>query len=554
MKQYVPFKSVYKYQTFTKADSGSSGSQVHHPSWGRREHDILPHKPDIKQQPYMCPESASSNREIHHPGSRRRENDIQLHKPDIKQEPSTCIGDNFGLKTHILKMIITDLQTPRLVEEDGFHHFMTALNPSTDAALSASAIRQELVNMYDISKRNVRKAVINAKDSVLSAELWISSKEESYLTVTCHFIDKKWELKSYTLDTAQLLGEHTPENVHQQLWRISSEWEILEKIQVVVVNVDGMKKANRNPNWTYIPCFSHTLNKVIREVMQSPDWRYLLKKCRHIVQFFHQKNEASWCHQLAQSSCVDWLSTLNMVKNICEQWPSFSQVSNYKHADHLWLNENERMLLKNIKKALTAIKDVTEMIGTCGYVSVSNIIPLLDKLQSSLRRLIQQENKVALRLSERCKHHFGNINQNVWFTVSTALDPRFKSSVLKTDGGEKVKTKIKEEMCKQASGATSSSYHRNVLGEMDYEDSILQYATEGDISATQNLLQYWAAKNTSKDLAMVAHKYLSVISTAIPIEQMKHEDKSQIIFNRRKCLELEDINMMLFLNGNQQKI
>lgn len=447
------------------------------------------------------------------------------------------------MKTRILGMIVTDLQTPNLVEENGFHHLIKALNPSADATLSASAIRQELVNIYDITKSKVKEEVINAKYPVLSAELWNSSKEESYLTVTCHFIDKKWELKSYTLDTAQLLGEHTAENVHQQLWRISTGWKIMEKIQVVVINVDGMKKANAKSNWTYIPCFSHTLNKVIREVIDSADWRYLLKKCRHIVQYFYQGNEASWCHQLAQSSCVDWLSTHNMVKKICEQWPHFSHVPSYMQEDNLWLNENERKLLENMKSAFTVVKDVTEAIGKCGYVSVSNIIPLLDKLQLRLQRLKWQENKVALRLIERCKHHFGNINQNDWFTVSTALDPRFKSSVLKADGGEKVKAKIKEEMCKRASGT-----------KVDYEDLILQYTTEGDISANQDLLQYWMTKNKSKDLAMVAHKYLSVISTAVPIERMMLETKSQIIFNRRKCLELKDINMMLFLNGNYQKL
>lgn len=445
------------------------------------------------------------------------------------------LGDNSDLKTHLLKMIVKDLQTPRLVEDDGFRNLIKALNPSTDAALSSSAIRQELVNMYDIVKKKVKTDVINAKDPVLSADLWMPSKEESYLTVTCHFIDKKWKLKSYTLDTAQLLGEHTPETVHRQLGRISTEWGLMGKVQVVIVNVDKMKKVKPNSYWTYIPCFSHTLNKVIREVVDNPDWRYLMRKCRLIVQFFHQGKED---YQLAQSSCIEWLSTLNMITKICDKWPHFSKVSSYKYEDDLWLNENERTLLENMKKTLMMVKDLIEKIGKYGYVSVSNIIPLLDKLQSSLQSL---DNKVAVRLHEKCKHHFENIYLNNWFTVSTALDPRFKSSVLKTDKRVQVKTKIKEEMCKQESGA-----------KMDYEDVVLQYATEGNIPQNLNLLQYWAAKNKSEVLAAVAHKYLSVISTAIPIERMMNENKSQVIFSRRKCLELKDINMMLFLNGNDQ--
>ncbi|XP_047672898.1 E3 SUMO-protein ligase ZBED1 isoform X2 [Tachysurus fulvidraco] len=468
-----------------------------------------------------------------------------------KDHTFTKAGEHFDLKKHLLEMIVTDLQTPTFIEEYGYRRFMNALNPSAYLALSASEMRKELVNMYVSTKKKVMDAVRTAKDPVLSAELWISSKEESYLTVTCHFIDNKWKLKSYTLDTAQLLGEHTPENVYRQLWRISEEWEITKKIQVVVNNVDGMKKVSQHLNWTYIPCFSHTLNKVILEVVASPDWRYLLKKCRHIVQFFHQENEALWSDHLAQSSCVDWLSTLNMVETICKQWPKFSQLSSYKQADKLWLNENERKLLENITKALTVVKDVTWEIGTRGYVQISNIIPLLVKLNLRIQRLRQQGNSVALRLIEKCHHHFGNINKNIWFIVSTALDPRFKSSVLKNEE-EIVKTKIKEEMCKLASAVMSNDCQRNISGKVNYEDLFLQYAIEGDVSATP--LQYWGAMSKSNDMSMVAHKYLSVISTAIPIERMIHEDKSRFLFNRRKCLEPKDINMMLFLNGNHQKI
>ncbi|XP_046708940.1 E3 SUMO-protein ligase ZBED1 isoform X2 [Silurus meridionalis] len=513
-------KRVYKNQTFTKAETEISSRQFHHSVWRKTEQHHLPYRPDTGV--IRGPQYPGS-------GDKKRVKDIQLKKPEFK-------GHNFDLKTHVLEMIVMDLQTPSLVKEKGFHSFISALHPSIDAALSASAIRNELVKVYDFTKKRVKKAVINAKDPVLSAEVWISNKVESYLTVKCHFIDEKWEMKSYTLDTAQLLGEDTAENIHIQLLRISAEWEIREKIQVVIVNL-GMKKVNQNSNWTYIPCFSHTLNKVIQEVFTNPDWRYLPKKCRRIVQFFHHEHEASWGHRLAQSDCLDWLSTLNMVKKIWEQWPSISQVSNYSPTSNLWLNEKERKLLENMVKVLTVVKDVIWTIGTCGYVSVSNIIPIIDKLQSSLRGLIRQDNKVALRISDICNHHFGSIRQNAWFTLSTALDPRFKSSILIDDEGEKVQTKIKDEMSKHPSGATSS------------EDLVLQYALE---EGEENPLQYWAAKKKSKNLAMVAHKYLSVISTVIPVEQMK--DQSQIISNRRKCLELDDINMMLFLNGNYKKI
>ncbi|XP_060745631.1 E3 SUMO-protein ligase ZBED1-like [Tachysurus vachellii] len=407
----LSFRRVYKDHTFTKAESGSR--QLHDPDWRRKEYEFRPDKALSDKEPNMRLERShhpytnkqlsfrhvykdhtftkaeSGSRQLHDPDRRRKEYEFRPDKALSVKQPNMRLGEHFDLKKHLLEMIVTDLQTPTLVEEHGYRRFMNALNPSAYPALSASEMRKELVNMYVSTKRKVMDAIRTAIYPVLSAELWISSKEESYLTVTCHFIDNKWELKSYTLDTAQLLGEHTPENVHRQLWRISAEWEITEKIQVVVINVDGMQKVFQNSNWTYIPCFSHTLNKVILEVVASPDWRYLLKKWRHIVQFFHQKNEASWSDRLAQSSCVDWLSTLNMVETICKQWQNFSQLCSYKQVDNLWLNTNERELLENLTKTLTVVKDVTLEIGTCGYVQISNIIPLLVKLQFNLEKLIR---------------------------------------------------------------------------------------------------------------------------------------------------------------------
>ncbi|KAK3529483.1 hypothetical protein QTP70_031721 [Hemibagrus guttatus] len=44
----------------------------------------------------------------------------------------TEAGVNIDSTKHLLKMIVTDLQTPRLVEEYGFRHFMKALNPIID--------------------------------------------------------------------------------------------------------------------------------------------------------------------------------------------------------------------------------------------------------------------------------------------------------------------------------------------------------------------------------------------------------------------------------------
>ncbi|KAG9267441.1 zinc finger BED domain-containing protein 1-like [Astyanax mexicanus] len=490
----------------------------------------------------------------HYHASQRREHDRHPYtRPsNIRQQsilPYT--GSQTNVRKHVLNMIVRDLHPLSLVEDEGFQRLVKILHPHTDIFLSASLIREDLLNMHEEIRVKVQQEVSRAKDLVLSAEVWSSSDEASYLTVTCHFISLEWELKSYMLETVHLIGDHTPENVHQQLRRISYEWEIMEKVQVVVTNKDGMKRAKPEVRWTYMPCFGETLNKVFREAMNNSDWRDLLKKCRRIAAFFQQKTSISRNVQLTQSTGVDWLPVLTMLSNIYDQWPSIFKEFMAKQVENICLNEKERDMLNRAVNALNVIRDTVEKMGYSGYSSISNIIPLRDELQKGLGKLIQAKNNVAQRLSERCDHHIGGIRQNHWFTHSTALDPQFKSIVLQNgeDEGETIKAQLKDKMRYNRGGGHG--------GEMSFfEDQILhKYTAEPDwMLKSQNPLQFWATKEEYKQLSKLAHKYLTVVSTAVPLERITQPEKSQLFLNRRNCLELENISMMLFLNSNQDKI
>ncbi len=123
------------------------------------------------------------------------------------------------------------------------HHLTRTLQPSLDVQLSASWIRNELQNLYRQKRVEVQNAVNNTSNLALSAELWSSSEKVFYLTVSCHLISENWKLKSYVLDTAHLLTKHTAENAVEHLLRISNEWNVTEKSQIVVTNIDGIKKT-----------------------------------------------------------------------------------------------------------------------------------------------------------------------------------------------------------------------------------------------------------------------------------------------------------------------
>lgn len=451
-----------------------------------------------------------------------------------------------------MNIIIKDLQPLSSVTR---HHLTGTLQSSLDVQLSASWTRNELQNLYRQKRVEVQNAVNNTSNLTLSAELWSSSEKMFYLTVSCHLISENWKLKSYVLDTAHLLTKHTAENAVEHLLRISNEWNVTEKIQIVVTNIDGIKKAHNNGcRWTYIPCFAHTLDRVFRETIQETDCESLLRKCQQIVAFFHQSDKASqnlqkYCaslnlrqSQLTQSCGLKWLTTLHMLKNISEQWEAIFKVFVDTRVDDLCLNETERKIIENIVAVLDILKNTTEEVGSRGFSPISNIIPLVQKLQERLRNQWKVENRIAKKMSEMCDHHIGNIKKNLWFRVSTALDPRYKTSVLQDYDIEDITAEIRKQIREDTHTAVHCSH------DTESEDSVFQKYWKTSISV--NALEFWKSNEEFKKLTMVARKYLTVVSTAIPVERVHQLQESQLV-DRRNCLEPENVNMILFLNSNQ---
>uniref|UniRef100_A0A9J8C5S5 Si:ch211-152f22.4 n=1 Tax=Cyprinus carpio carpio TaxID=630221 RepID=A0A9J8C5S5_CYPCA len=456
-------------------------------------------------------------------------------------------GSNF--KT-VLNIIIKDLQPLSSVKR---HYLTRTLQSSLDVQLSASCIRNELQNLYKHKRVEVQKAVNDASNLALSAELWSSSEKVFYLTVSCHLIGEDWNLKSYVLDTAHLLTKHTAENAVEHLLRISNEWNVTEKTQIVVTNIDGIKKAQKSGcRWTYIPCFAHTLDRVFRETIQRTDCESLLRKCQRIVAFFHQSDKASqhlqqYCaslnlsqSELTQSCGLNWLTTLHMLKNILEQWQAIFKVFVDRRVEDLCLSENERKIMENIVAVLNILKDVTKEIGSHGFSPISKIIPHVQKLQEMLRNDWMARNDIAKILSEICDYHIGNIKKNLWFRVSTALDPGYKTSVLQDSDIEDITAEIR----KQIRGSAEHCSH-----DTESEESVFQkYCKITNISG--NALEFWKSNKEFKKLVTVARKHLTVVSTAIPVERVHQLQESQLV-DRRNCLEPENVNMILFLNSNQ---
>lgn len=465
-------------------------------------------------------------------------------------------------------MLVTDLLPLTTVKDTGFRAFSRALNPTFDPPSSTLWVRTELQSVYECIKAEVLKALESVREVALTADMWTYASDGVYLTVSCHFIDRYWKRRSYVLETVPLDKEKDAGRVAEQLLKTANKWGITTKVKVVVSNIvsrGSMTESCEAKGWTHVRCFVCTLDVVFREALAlldkklSRDTSPLLRKCRAVVRFFQQDRDAQRqlrANQeqlklsplrLVQAAQEDvWQDVATMLQRLAEQRDAINMVLLQRIKEDLWLNERDAEQINTMLAALQPLRDMAkEMMASDGYESLSNIIPLLTRLQEAMARLSENGNQVARALADVFVRHFSHAGDHRWMALSTALDPRFKDIMQFSSRAQAIEHKLQAEL-----KALLPSKDTNEFGTWgDEVDTILQ-EYKSTMARDQNPLDFWRLPRRLKKLSPIAHKYLTVVSTAVPLQRAFNPDISRKFHHSRCHLEPENVNLMMFLNGH----
>lgn len=63
-----------------------------------------------------------------------------------------------------------------------------------------------------------------------TVDAWTSKNQLPFLGISVHWINKKWELQSLTLDFCLLSGQHSGENLAQQFLKVLEDFNIETKV------------------------------------------------------------------------------------------------------------------------------------------------------------------------------------------------------------------------------------------------------------------------------------------------------------------------------------
>ena len=121
----------------------------------------------------------------------------------------------------LTKFVARHNQAFHLGSKTAFVEFMKTVEPKWPV-ISARSIRwqvekesERIIKMYS----GLFMEVLDTTNIALTTDIWTASNQDSYLTITAHYITEDWQMRSHTLGTQSFNKKHNAKNIMKKLCR-----------------------------------------------------------------------------------------------------------------------------------------------------------------------------------------------------------------------------------------------------------------------------------------------------------------------------------------------
>ena len=194
----------------------------------------------------------------------------------------------------ITTMIVTDMLPISFVEGSGFRELMAYVEPEYKVPCRTT-ITTRIEKMYEEKAEDLRTRLAAAPKVSITTDGWTALTTESYVTITCHYIDLRFEMQSAVLQTRAMAERHTAENLAEGLRSATESWGISNKVTACVHdNASNVTLANtRYLDWESSPCYAHTLQLAINDGFKLNDIQKVVAGASRLVSHFHHSTPAT---------------------------------------------------------------------------------------------------------------------------------------------------------------------------------------------------------------------------------------------------------------------
>src|SRR6266480_573679 len=122
------------------------------------------------------------------------------------------------MKNNLIKWIVIHQNPFTIVEENNFITFIHTLHPTTQIP-TADTIKSQILKFYEEDKEKIKSILMNLSEKIsFTTDCWTSPFMKSFMSITAHFINEKWELNHILLDFIEMYDTHTSQNIKKHIY------------------------------------------------------------------------------------------------------------------------------------------------------------------------------------------------------------------------------------------------------------------------------------------------------------------------------------------------
>ena len=428
-------------------------------------------------------------------------NTDKAEEPMAKKVPSMFFGESdAALDKRVTEAIINFLADSgvafSVVGRSSFIDLVKVANKRIKLKSPKTYMRLTKVRAEEIDQsiRDIIKTIRDQGDikSVsFTTDIWTSRSQDSYISLTIHFIDRFWHLHRWTPFVKPFPERHTGKNISLGLEEMIQELNLLnEGIDLVCVNdnASNMKLGIKlTPGLDQYLCDIHTVELCLGDTYKVVEgMTNVLKKSRALSKFTHQSNvaleelkkeaakEGVPFRKLKNPPDTRWsgrydnlVSVFHLrkpIKNLCED--------NDGWAEHT-LSRSEWKLLEGAVTCLKPVKMMIKALEGEKEPTINKVISEIFKVQTILRNFINTP---------------GNCGYGIGFAkeLKAQIEKRFPDK-----GTDRVQRRMANYLSPDIRGAHIDKYDKLESTKVEIEAKIksTETVTEDDANETMNEAQ-----------------------------------------------------------------
>src|SRR6266511_391308 len=200
---------------------------------------------------------------------------------EFRNDPHS-INDQLHRDNSIIKLIVCDLQSFSVVECKEWREMINGFD-SRYSFHNRHTIKNLILSQYEKKKEEIKHIInqIHGKVS-LTSDMWTANNNSAFLSLTIHYADKNWKLKSFLLDIIpfSLSIRHTGINITQAIMEALEEYDLGTKTLALTTDnastmvlcgrllMDELENTFNNLSFSHYRCAAHILNLAVQEGLQ----------------------------------------------------------------------------------------------------------------------------------------------------------------------------------------------------------------------------------------------------------------------------------------------